>query len=540
MSIAQTLMQMEWSPWSLLAMKATVAMLLALAITVASRHARASLRHAIYSALFVFLLLLPFSPRLLPHLDVRVPVRAAVSATEAPAIVSQVQQTAQQKTSPAAPAKRSFRWTDSLGYLYLAGVGLLLASLATSVLRLRRVAAGGEVWLDGTRLATDVACASQIRRAVLVVLSDEVEVPMTFGFRRATILLPTDAEQWDDDSLRRALRHELEHVRRDDWFLQLLARVSCAFYWPHPLVWMVWRRFCVEAERTCDDAVVDTFEPSSYAAQLVALARTLSRKRHLPALAMASPTRLTERVHAILDPTIRRGPHSRIATFSTLGVMGVTLLLFGAFRLVAQEVSNGQREAVRGGVSDGVRGGVNTDAIEDGVEGALASFRDEIIESARSGDIDRMQTFLDRGLDVNRSFDGDGTMLLIAARAGDVEGVRFLLDHGADPNVPSPGDGNPLIAAAGGGKREVVDLLLQRGARIDEVVPGDENALITASRKGAANVVRLLIDRGANVNARVYVLDSDDAPVWRTPLSVARRGGHTAIEQMLLAAGAHD
>lgn len=40
-------------------------------------------------------------------------------------------------------------------------------------------------------------------------------------------------------------------VRRDDWVLQLIALLACALWWPHPLIWIAWRRFCVEAERAC-------------------------------------------------------------------------------------------------------------------------------------------------------------------------------------------------------------------------------------------------------------------------------------------------
>jgi ankyrin repeat protein len=54
-------------------------------------------------------------------------------------------------------------------------------------------------------------------------------------------------------------------------------------------------------------------------------------------------------------------------------------------------------------------------------------------------------------------------------------------------------------------------------------------------------VARLLIDRGADVNASVAVLaGSDDAPTVRTPLRMARRGGHIEIERMLLQAGARE
>jgi hypothetical protein len=374
----------------------------------------------------------------------------------------------------------------------------------------------------------EIALEANIRRPTLVVLSEEVSTPLTFGFIRSTIVLPAAAREWSPGELTRAIRHELEHVRREDWAVQLVARVAAALYWPHPLVWVAWRRLCVEAERACDDAVVRSSDSASYAEQLVVLAKSLARRRSLPALPMASPTRLSERVHAILDPRQRRGPHSRGAAATAVLVMAVSLAVFGTLHLVADD------EAYREAIEDGTRG----EAITDAVEGALVVYREGVINAAGRGDIAAISEYLSRGGNINDSFVGDGTLLLIAAKYGQLDAVRFLLDRDADPNVPSPGDGNPLIAASATGAVEVIDLLLRRGARIDEVVRGDENALITAARLGQPDAARLLIDRGANVNARVFVVDSDEAPYWRTPLNQARRGGFAEIERMLLAAGA--
>src|SRR6185295_12382335 len=319
-------------------------------------------------------------------------------------------------------------------------------------------------------------------------------------------------------------------VRRDDWAMQLMARVACAFYWPHPLVWSAWRRFCAEAERACDDAVVGAFEPVTYAEQLVTLARTITERRSVPALAMASPTRLSERVHAILDPAQVRGPHGRAARIATVSIVTVLLAVFGSLRLVGEESAYDRavREGVAGGVEDGVRGGTEG-GVSDAVSGALELYRQGVINAAENGDVALLQAFLDRGFNINTTFDGDGTMLLIAAKNGREAAVRYLLDHGADPNATSPGDGNPLIAAAGAGETEMVSLLLDRGAHIDDVVPGDENALITAARRGQTEAVRLLIGRGADVNVRVFVIDTDEPPHWRTALRVARRGGYEEI-----------
>ena len=515
----------------LLAAKATLAILIALGIGAAARRARASRRHGVYTALFVFLLLLPFAPRLVPAFNVPVPDGAraplllrseqaspAAAGRPRPAATAAVSGPGAERPATAGESARA-PWVE----MYAAGALLMLAFLAAGVVRLRRWAARGEVWLDGTRLATAVACESGIRRAVLVVLSAEISVPITFGFRRQTIVLPLAAREWDDDSLRRALRHELEHVRRDDWAVQLLARVACAIWWPHPLVWLALGRFCAEAERACDDAVVGTFEPASYADQLVSLARTVARRPRVPALAMASPTRLAERVHAILDPGQRRGPYGRIAGLATIGIMAAALAASGSVRIVGAP-------AVSGGVSGSVPG-----ALDERDE----LFRDTAVRAAERGDVRTLGQLLGMGLNVNTPFDGDGTPLLIAARHGHRDAAGFLLDHGADPNVPSPGDGNPLIAAAGAGRVEIVKLLLDRGARIDEIVPGDENALMTAAANEHENVVRLLIDRGADVSLGVWVDRADGRAERRTPLCMARRSGNQAVIRMLIAAGAH-
>ena len=75
---------------------------------------------------------------------------------------------------------------------------------------------------------------------------------------RPAIVLPRDAENWNTEDLNRAIVHELEHVRRGDSVTRCLARVMCAVYWFHPLVWIAWRKLVLEAERSCDDAVLGT------------------------------------------------------------------------------------------------------------------------------------------------------------------------------------------------------------------------------------------------------------------------------------------
>ncbi|HUP47271.1 MAG TPA: ankyrin repeat domain-containing protein [Thermoanaerobaculia bacterium] len=514
-----------------LAVKSTIIIAGAFAVAALARRTRASVRHGVFAACFITLLVLPLAPRLVPSTPVAVQVPIAVSvAAGPPAEVASAGQVAPAgEGALGGGSSRSIEWLVVARNVYLAGAALLLASLGAGVWRLRRWAGSGEIWSEGTNTAADVARENGIRRAVLVVLTDEVAVPLTFGFRRQTIVMPATAARWPAGAVRRAIRHELEHVRRDDWTMQLLARIACALYWPHPMVWMALRRFCLEAERACDDAVVQSSDASIYAEQLVGLARALERNAAVPALAMASRSRLSERVHAILDPRQRRGPQTRATLLLTVSLVVAVLVSAGSVQVVAAAASLSDSTSdvdVEDGVSESV-----ADDLDD-----FGFYREAIIRAAEKGDIRALELFAGRGVDLNAPIIGDGTPLLIASRAGRKEAVRWLLDRGVDPNVPSPGDGNALIAAAGSGQTDIMQLLLDRGARIEDVVPGDESALITAAAEGSDQAVKLLIARGANVNARVWADDRE----WRTPLNMARRNGHRDIVRILLGAGARE
>lgn len=490
-----------------LAVKSILAMLVALLFMLALRRSRASARHLVLAALFGFLLLLPVAERFAPRWEIAVDTEKSRIARGAVATTAAAGET---------PVQRPAGRRPSVTQVYVAGAGLLLAWLAIGVLRLRRMETSGEVWLDGTARMNEIALDANIRRAALVITSNDVNVPMTFGFRRSTIVLPTTAKGWSAEELTLALRHELEHVRRDDWFLQLVARAACALYWPIPLIWIAWRRFCLEAERACDDAVVGVAEPEIYAGQLVSLARSLRGMITVPALGMAKRSRLGERVRAILDPSQRRGPHSSAATAAALAVVLALLVSIAPAQLIAKAAMHDPKDNHR----------------EDRDWSRVGEI---LTEAAEAGRIDILTHYLDSGIDVNTVAHGDGTALIGAARGGQIETAQFLIERGADVDLESRGDGNPIIAAADSGSIEIVRLLLDHGAEIDMVVPGDENALIAASGAGHAEVVRLLIERGADVNKHVPA----DGEV-RTPLLMARRGRHVEVEQILLSAGARD
>jgi hypothetical protein len=309
--------------------------------------------------------------------------------------------------------------------------------------------------------------------------------------------------------------------------------VACACYWFHPLAWVALRQLCLEAERACDDAVVRNAERTDYADQLVLLARRLSQP-HAPAmLGMANRSDLGARVTALLDEHQRRGRAGAFAAASAMVAASLVVTAIAPVRAIATfEPVAAVADAVSGA------GGQSSRRERSRVRGVDRA----LYEAAENGDLDEVVQLLQAGANVNAAIDGDGSPLIAAARTNRLSVLRLLLDRGADPNMPVEGDGSPLIAAASEGADAAVALLLDRGAQIDLVVPGDENALIQASGNGHLEIVKLLVARGANVNARAWAESARERPSgeWRTPLSMAREGRHTAVVAFLLSAGARE
>jgi beta-lactamase regulating signal transducer with metallopeptidase domain len=547
-----------WTELSIV-VKATLILAGGLVCTTLARRSTSSVRHLVLAAMFVAILVLPVvvlsAPEVAVPIDVQIaasPTRATVTSvdssvtgvSQSPAIDDIVPRAAQ-------PGKR-IAAASVLRIVWVPGVVLLLVSLTYEMWRLRCLRRRGLPALEFHGLFQEVTGATQMRRRVELLLHEDVPAPLTCGILRPVILLPIDAVEWSEDDLRRALIHELEHVRRCDWVIQLIARAACACYWFHPLAWVAWRRLALEAERACDDAVVRHEDGTDYADQLLSLARKMSHTAEQPALGMAKRGDLSARVTALLDGAQRRERAGAFAAAVVIGAASLIVLSLGPVRAVAQQPSVAARDSSQSPELDrslfeaAEEGDVTTmqRLLTSGanVNATLSGDGSPLIAAARNGQYGAVALLIDRGADPNLAAHGDGSPLIMAARNGHLATVRLLLQRGADIHKPVPGDGNPLIMAARGGHLGVVEYLLEHGANIEQVVPGDENALIEASASGHLAVVKMLVARGANVNARVWAEASgvSGSGEWRTPLNMARRRGHSEVVSFLQSVGGRE
>jgi len=294
--------------------KVTATLAAALGAAWAASRSRAAVRHLILAAAFVVLLVLPFASMIAPSVAVPLPI----AAPRAAAIL-----TAQNAGEPIGPpdagrdpggsvARAQDRspwpsWTQFTIGVWALGTALFLAPLVAGLMQVRRLRRSALPWRKGRTTLELLAPDAGIPSSVDVLLHESVPGPMTCGISRPAIVLPIDAQRWSGEDVRRAIVHELEHVVRRDWLSQCIARIVCACYWFHPLVWIAWRELSLAAERACDDAVLRRAEPTAYADQLVLLAERLSAAAHPPLLAMANRHDLAARVRAVLDHRQRRG-----------------------------------------------------------------------------------------------------------------------------------------------------------------------------------------------------------------------------------------
>ena len=518
--------------------KATLIMLMGLGAAQLAAKARASARHVLLAATFGALALLPVAVLLVP--DARIPI--VINRLTDPAALP----ISGQPPSPALSTGVSNRESSArptvvsmptpatiLRVGWASGFAFLMAAVGVSLWRLNRMRRLAYPWPERHALVEAVAGELGLRKHVALALHEDLGAPITCGTRRPAVILPTDATTWSDADVRRALMHEMEHVRRNDWAIQIAVRGICALYWFHPLAWTLWRQFCVEAERACDDAVLSVADRVDYADQLVHLARRMTSVSTVATLTMASRSDLSTRVSAILDGAQKRGPVGMLPMVTTATAALVVTLAFAPLRAV--EISRGRAPL------PAAQQTVQAPRSMDPVRVRINRLDQALFEAAKDGDMDQMTALINAGANENASIRGDGSPLMGAAGAGHLAAVRFLLDRGADPNLAVGGDGTALIVASRAGQVEVATLLLDRGADLEQVVPGDENALIQASGSGKLNVARLLVSRGANVNARVWADRNGPAGAsgeWRSPLLMAKRGGHQAVVEYLISVGA--
>ena len=198
-------------------------------------------------------------------------------------------------------------WMPALVLAWSAGVGLMSLRLCLGLAwvgRLRRQAvAAPAIWqarLDALALRMGLHRSRQVPLKLHAGLSS----PVTVGFWRPVILLPAALLSGMPVALLEALlAHELAHVRRWDYLVNLLQSVAEALLFFHPVVWWLSARMRAEREQVADALAAQALQdPQQLATALHALSLHTAAPQHSGLLMSARGGALLTRIERLMAP----------------------------------------------------------------------------------------------------------------------------------------------------------------------------------------------------------------------------------------------
>jgi len=289
--------------------------------------ARASTRYAVALAALFLMAALPIATAFRLTHRTAGPVRPAASVMAEQAVSG--------SPGPAAPAL-IVTGASSAGEVRRLGVSLLpwifrlwLAGVAALSLfhlggwnRVRCLPRQGRpVGEELQALAHGLGRRLEIGRAVALLESTVVSVPMVVGWLRPVVLVPASVMTGlPPHQLAAVLAHELAHVRRHDYLVNLLQTAVETLLFYHPAVWWVSAQVRRERENCCDDLAVEVCGDRLVYARALANLEGL-RAPASPLVLAASGGSLVERIRRLAGAPVHPPRRSWMAGFLALSLL---------------------------------------------------------------------------------------------------------------------------------------------------------------------------------------------------------------------------
>jgi beta-lactamase regulating signal transducer with metallopeptidase domain len=245
---------------------------------------------------------------------------AAVNATADSYAAAATTRTAEESSMiPAAwrsdeMARRLRGWLPWAVALWVSGVLLLSLRMAggwffAQRLKRRQTTLAPEEWQERLR---DLCARLRVTRPVRLCQSLLVEVPTVIGWLEPVVLVPVRAlTGMTPEQLEALLAHELAHIRRHDYLVNLLQTAVETLLFYHPAVWWVSHQMRVERENCCDDVAVATCGDVLVYARALTELEQLRMGYDAPALAVAaSGGSLVERIGRLVKMPAPRSQRS--------------------------------------------------------------------------------------------------------------------------------------------------------------------------------------------------------------------------------------
>ncbi|MYM38899.1 M56 family metallopeptidase [Duganella qianjiadongensis] len=171
-----------------------------------------------------------------------------------------------------------------------------------------------------------LASRFEIRRDVRLGVAGGIDSPITAGCWRPIILVPASLiSGMPPDLLEALLAHELAHIRRHDYLVNLLQSAIEILLFYHPSVWALSRRIRIEREQIADDLAVDMLgQPQKLAQALAQLDQFQFDSTQLAHAAHGG--NLMSRIQRLVRP--HSEPASRKLALPLLGLFAAGVMLY--------------------------------------------------------------------------------------------------------------------------------------------------------------------------------------------------------------------
>ncbi|HFA50409.1 MAG TPA: hypothetical protein ENJ95_15455 [Bacteroidetes bacterium] len=185
-----------------------------------------------------------------------------------------------------------------------------------------------------------------ISKTIQLAASAKVKVPIALGWLKPVVLLPLAAvNNLDMQQVEAILAHELAHIARHDYLVNILQSIIEALFYFNPAIWWMSARIRSERENCCDDVAVALCGSSlAYAKALVSLQEM---QQASPALAMSfskDKNKLLLRIQRILQSPAKKT--------NIMEKISATVLLLAAVLLMSMQMQPTLKNANENTISE--------------------------------------------------------------------------------------------------------------------------------------------------------------------------------------------
>lgn len=222
----------------------------------------------------------------------------------------------------------------ALSIAYLVLLALLMTRLSFAIARTLRVHTSSLVPVDEAIAAftKNASGILKIKRKVTVWIGKNISVPATIGFFKPIILLPAVClTHLTPQQIEAIILHELSHIRRNDFLLNMVLVVIETILFFNPAVFIFMKTIREERENCCDDLVLNNnYEPLHYARALLTFSREQMAHQKLAMNAASRKHQLLYRIKRITGGDLEKPVHFpvRILFFALIAILFFSFSVF--------------------------------------------------------------------------------------------------------------------------------------------------------------------------------------------------------------------